>query len=157
MTARPTRDMSSRHEATLAEELEGRSTRNSGATWHDKGDGKHDRRLDHWAFCWDGKATMAASISVKLSDWVKLEEQADFHSPAMPIRFYRNARLTQWLDLVLVRLDNFAEMRSDAARYRAIREQGCLVGMHLDGDPADRSTCTVCGSSTYDRAENLDA
>lgn len=130
MPTKTTRDMSDRHEATLAEALGGRGTKNSGATWNDPTDGLHQRQTQAWAFAWDGKSTLAKSISVSLDAWRKVTEQAYLNIPMLPLRFYLNARLTQWVDLVVVELDAFAEMREEAVKYRAIQEAGCTRGEH---------------------------
>lgn len=105
-----TRAMSERHESFLAQLFGGRLTRNSGAG-ADKTDGRHDRSTtDERCWAWDGKATMARSISVTRDAWEKLEDQAHPDIPMMPIRFYDNDRLEGSLDLVVVHAEDLANL-----------------------------------------------
>jgi hypothetical protein len=105
-----TRAMSERHEAYLAELFDGRTTRNSGAGV-DKTDGR-ERRIDlgDRAFAWDGKSTMAASISITREMWDKTEEQAHPDLPLVPLRFYDNHRLEGSLDLVVIHAEDLANL-----------------------------------------------
>lgn len=137
-----TRDMSDRHETYLADLLDGRTTRGSGNQWHDQTDGKHTLYEQMYAFAWDGKATMAKSISVSLKMWEKLVEQARPHLPALPLRFYQDARARKVTeDLIVIRLQDFADLLHDANLLHRIKDQGCLRGEH-DGGPV----CAVCGT-----------
>lgn len=111
--------MSLRHEEHLVETLGGRMTRGSGNQWRDQTDGKHDDD-EFYQFAWDGKATLAASTSVSLSIWRKLVEQAEHRLPMLPLRFYADERLTRvHEDLVVVRLEDLADILADANAYRA--------------------------------------
>lgn len=146
-----TRKMSDRHEEDLVETLGGKRTRNSCAVWSDKSDG-HQLLLDqHYRFAWDGKSTLGQSIGVSRGMWGKLLEQCRGLTPLLPLRFYRDSRLTSVdLDLVALELDTFAEILSDANTLHAIREQGCLTGLH---HRVGTDTCSVCGASAYDEVQ----
>lgn len=138
-----TSKMAQRHEADVAEVLGGRQTRGSGNQWRDTTDGKHVEGTVQYGFAWDGKSTTAKSTALTRRDWEKLVDQADDFLPAMPIRFYQDTRLTQvGLDLIVTKLDHFAEILAEANLMAAIRDQGCLTGTHA----TDSSTeCKVCG------------
>lgn len=116
-----TRKMSDRHEEDIVALLGGTGTRNSGAVWSDQGDG-HQTNLDqYWRFAWDGKSTLGLSISVTRAMWAKTAEQTRGLLPLLPLRFYRDSRLTQVdLDLIAVEAETFAEILSDANAYRAL-------------------------------------
>lgn len=131
-----TRDLSDRHEAHVAEVLGGRQTRGSGNQWRDQTDGKNAKGDETYVFAWDGKATLAASTTVRLSDWEKVVEQGHGHRPALPLRFYTDARLTGHVDLVVIDLDDLAELReqaNEAARFRAALERLGHLADALDG------------------------
>ncbi len=104
------RRMSKAHEETLAATLGGRMTRGSGNQFANPMDGRHSRYDRAVAFAWDGKSTLAASIGVSLAMWEKAVEQAHGERPMLGLRFYRTERLDVGLDLVTVRLDDFAEL-----------------------------------------------
>jgi hypothetical protein len=119
--AKTTRDMSDRHEDHLAAVLDGRKTRGSGNQSRDQMDGKQSYREQHYTFTWDGKATLAKSISVTRQMWAKAKEQAHWAVPILPLRFYANERLTAVeADLVVIDLDTLAEIQRDANAWRAI-------------------------------------
>lgn len=104
------RRMSEAHEAHLAEVLNGVRSRGSGNQAANPADGRQDHHLQSIAFSWDCKATVAKSISVKLSDWEKIKEQSEGERPLLPIRMYTNDRLTQYEDLVVLALDDLVEL-----------------------------------------------
>lgn len=128
MSSKTTRDMSHRHETHLADVLDGRMTRGSGSTWHDKADGKHRHGTRTYAFAWDGKSTTGKSIGVSVAMWDKIVEDADGMIPMIPLRFYADTRLSRvTLDLVALELDTVVELLEDAelgARARAAGWQG---------------------------------
>lgn len=115
-----TRKMSDAHEEHLVEVLGGRKTKGSGNQWHNPMDGRHSSRTVNYAFAWDGKSTLGKSIGVTREMWGKAEDQAGGERAALPLRFYDDERLRVGLDLVVISLDDFAELL-DAAR----RECGC--------------------------------
>jgi hypothetical protein len=146
-----TRKMSDRHEEDLAEALDGIKTVASGSTWSDKSDGHQLASEGYWRFAWDGKSTLGRSVTVTRDMLTKLREQCRGLEPLLPLRFYRDTRLTMVdEDWAAVELETFAAMQRDANRWRAVQEQGCLIGAHAFTNPEDRSTCTVCGASAYD-------
>lgn len=124
MTRKPTtRDLSDKHEAWLAELLEGRITRGSGCSFADQMDGKNDRHTQPYPLAWDGKATQSASVGVSRAMWDKAVEQAHGLTPALALRFYGPGYgLTPELDLIAVEANDFAAMLADARAYRALQE-----------------------------------
>jgi hypothetical protein len=104
------RRMSDRHEADLAEWFHGRRTRGSGNQAANPGDGRGNRFTDRFGFCWDGKSTLASSISVTLPMLDKLDEQAHGERSLLPLRFYADERLHVRRDMVVVGMDDFREM-----------------------------------------------
>lgn len=122
-----TRKMSDRHEEDLASVLDGRKTRASGSTWHDKADGHQRASEGHYRFAWDGKSTLGKSIGVSIDMWRKIGKDSGHLLPAIPLRFYADARLTMaHADLIAVDLEVFAQMQRDANRYRALLDEGAL-------------------------------
>jgi hypothetical protein len=115
--------MSERHEKHLVNVLGGRMTKGSGSTFADQGDGKQDYRSGQYVFCWDGKSTMAKSISVSIDMWEKIEEQAHWARPAIPLRFYSDRRGINTLDLVVCSLTDFADMQTAANEITQLREE----------------------------------
>lgn len=154
-----TRKMSDRHEEDLVEALDGIKTVASGSTWSDKSDGHQLASEGYWRFAWDGKSTLGKSIGVSREMIAKLREQCRGLEPLLPLRFYRDTRLTLVdEDWVAVELETFAVMQRDANRWRAIHEVGCLTGIHYDVRPegGGSPTCTACGLAPYERGEGLD-
>lgn len=151
MSSLTTRKMSSRHEEDLVALLGGERTRNSGAVWSDQGDG-HQTGLDqYWTFGWDGKSTLGKSIGVTREMLAKLRTQCRGLEPMLPLRWYRDERLTVVdEDWIAVEAETFASVLEDANRWRAVTEQGCLTGLH---DRVGTDECSVCGASAYDEEE----
>lgn len=106
------RRMSDAHEKHLVEVLGGRRTRGSGNQFHNPADGRNNRYNDVVAFAWDGKSTRGQSIAVSRSMWAKIQEQSHGERPMLPLRFYDSDRLQVGLDLVVITLDDCAEMIS---------------------------------------------
>lgn len=100
--ARSTRDLSDRHEDFLAELIDGRRTPGSGNHFANQGDVRGDHRRQNMAFALDGKATEGKSITIKLSDWEKIVEQAHDEIPGMGLRFYLDGTLRRTVDLIVV-------------------------------------------------------
>jgi hypothetical protein len=152
MTRKPTtRDLSSKHEAWLAELLDGRITRGSGSAFADQMDGKNNRHEQAYALVWDGKATQGKSIGVSREMWAKAVDQSHGLITTLALRFYgAGYGLTSELDLVAVEANDFAAMLSDARAYQAIKESACLTGGHRFEGSSD---CAVCGTSGYDLPE----
>lgn len=150
--AKPTtRKMSSRHEEDLVALLGGERTRNSGAVWSDQSDGHQTGSDGYWRFAWDGKSTLGESIGVTRKMLAKLREQCRGLEPMLPMRWYADQRLTRVdEDWIAIEAETLAQIIEDANTYRAIKEQGCLTGLHDFSDPEDRSTCQTCGASRYD-------
>lgn len=143
--------MSDRHEEDLVALLGGERTRNSGAVWSDRADGHQTGLEQYWLFAWDGKSTLGKSIGVSRDMLTKLREQCRGLEPMLPLRWYLDDRLTMVdEDWIAIEAETFAQVLEDANRYRAIKDQGCLTGSHAFSDPEDRSTCQVCGVSSYD-------
>lgn len=124
MTRKPTtRDLSDKHEAWLAELLDGRLTLGSGSTFVDQMDGKNDRHTQHYALAWDGKATQSRSVGVSREMWAKAVEQSHGLTPALALRFYGPGYgLTPELDLIAVEANDFAALLADARAYRNTQE-----------------------------------
>lgn len=154
MTRKPTtRDLSDKHEAWLADLLDGRITRGSGSTFADQMDGKNDRHTQHYALAWDGKATQSRSVGVSREMWGKAVQQSHGLTPALALRFYGPGYgLTPELDLIAVEANDFAALLADARAYQAIKESGCLTGEHRFVGSSD---CSVCGFSAYDLPEDV--
>lgn len=118
-----TRKMSSRHENDICEMLGGRVTKNSGATWAETMDVLMDEE-SWYCFALDGKSTLAKSVSFTREMWTKALKQSGIRLTAMPLRFYRDERLTSVdHDLVVLDLGVFAELVADANAYRALKEK----------------------------------
>lgn len=155
-----TRKMSGRHEQDLAAALDGRVTKGSGSTFRDQADGKQEYGSAAYVFAWDGKSTLGKSVSITREMWAKIVEQAHWALPALPVRFYRDERLTQVdLDLVAVELETFAQMQRDANAYRRVRDAGCLTGSHPFVRPdlvagemvmGTYPQCSACGIAPYE-------
>lgn len=157
MAARTTRKMSDRHEDDIVAVLGGERTRNSGAVWSDQGD-VHQTGLDqHWKFGMDGKSTLGGSISINREMLAKIREQCRGLEPALPLRWYRDDRLTMVdEDWITLELDTFAQILDDANAYRRIKEAGCLDGVHdfaeqessaVPGMMVKNGSCRGCGRS----------
>jgi hypothetical protein len=67
-----------------------------------------------FAFAWDGKSTLGKSVGVSRVMWEKAKEQAGGERPALPLRFYDNERLDVGEDLIVLGLDDFAELLAAA-------------------------------------------
>lgn len=118
-----TRQMSDAHEIALVEALGGRRTRGSGNQAANPMDGRHSRSRTSCAFAWDGKSSLAASISVSRTMWDKAVEQAQGERPMVALRFYDTERLAVGLDLVAVTLADFSELLERSERLSAIEEE----------------------------------
>lgn len=127
-----TRRMSDAHEEWLAALFGGRMNKGSGNQWHAPMDGRQSSRYQHYAFAWDGKATLSKSVSVSLDMWEKAREQAGAEMPLLPLRFYADERLRVTLDLVVVRAETFADVVRDANLWRQALDAGLVV------DPEDQ-------------------
>lgn len=112
-----TREMSDRHEADIAALLDGRVTVGSGNQHNDPMDGKHGYMSQRYTFAWDGKCSLANSISVSVPMWQKAVDQARAFRPLLALRLWKDTRLTMTnLDLIAVEANTFAEMLEDANR-----------------------------------------
>lgn len=116
------RKMSQRHEKYVAELLGGRVHRGSGNQWHNPADGSNGHE-EEFAFAWDCKATMAVSTILTREMWRKIVEQAHGLRPAIPVRFYDDPSLDSHVDLVVVGLDDFAEMRQKITELERVVEK----------------------------------
>lgn len=115
---RPTRDMSSRHEAILAEALGGRLTIGSGSS-HDKMDVRHHPD-EMFSFAVDGKSTLGKSIGVTPQMWEKAVEQADGQRPMLALLWFQNERLTRHgPSLIVAGQEDFVELLEAARGARA--------------------------------------
>ncbi len=148
-----TRKMSDRHEDDLADVLDGIKTKNSGATWADRSDGHQTHSEGHWRFAWDGKSTLGRSIGITREMWLKIGEQSRGLLPMIPLRWYRDERLTAVdVDLVAIDLETFAEIQHDANAYRAMLDVGCASGIHdhRQADGPSNGPCVACGLHPYE-------
>lgn len=105
-----TRDLSDRHEKFLAELIDGQVTPGSGNQPANQADARGDVRRQRYPFAVDGKSTMDKSVSVKLADWRKIEEQSHDAIPALGLRFYLDGTLRHTVDLVVIDAVTFAEL-----------------------------------------------
>lgn len=111
-----------RHEEHLIDVLGGKQSKGSGNQWHSPMDGRHNRRVEEFAFAWDGKSTTTGTISVTLAMWEKAQEQANGERPMLALRWYPTERPTvantEGVDLACVSLLDLSELL-DAARGRS--------------------------------------
>jgi hypothetical protein len=108
-----TRALSDKHAEFIEKLFDAPTQRGSGNQWNRPTDNRMDPHNRHapFAFAFEGKATQAASTTIKLSDWYKLREQAHGLRPAMAYRFYRKDNLLVPLaDLIAVDAHDFAEI-----------------------------------------------
>ncbi len=106
--------MSDKHEEFLAKRLGSQPNPGSGNQFNKQMDGRTDAHIEHFGFAWDGKATLGDGITVSVSMWEKAKEQSVWEIPLLPLRYYLNTRLTEALDLVVISLDDFLELKSKA-------------------------------------------
>lgn len=102
--------MADLHEAHIAELFGTEVNRGSGNQWNRQMDARNDSHVMPFAFAFDGKATLAKSISVSRDMWSKAFWQSGWERTGIPLRFYDGERLTQCLDLVVVSLNDLHEM-----------------------------------------------
>jgi hypothetical protein len=102
--------MGDQHEDWLSVVLHGRKSRGSGNQWRDPMDGRRSRYRSLFAWAWDGKSTLAKSITISRAMLTKAVEQAGGERPMIAVRFYDNERLTSYEDWFLVRADDFLEL-----------------------------------------------
>lgn len=132
------KDMGDAHELFLASLFKGRQSRGSGNQWRDPIDGRNNRMTEQFAFAWDGKSTLAKSISVSRAMWEKAKEQAGGERPMLGLRFYETARPSLanqgGLDLVVVSPFDLSEMRDsvgvDPEQIKAL-VRWCLDEGHM--------------------------
>jgi hypothetical protein len=125
--------MSVLHENYVSEALGGTHSRGSGNQAANPSDGRQDHHTASVAFSWDCKATIAQSISVKVSDWEKIVEQSLGERPMLPIRLYSNDRLTAWLDLFVLAPDDFLELLDENRRLtKKVEELEAELAKSLD-------------------------
>jgi hypothetical protein len=110
-------EMAAQHERWIAATLGGRKTKASGSQWNDPCDVRENRYADSYAFAYDGKSTRGKSVSVTRDMLKKLVEQAGGERPMLPIRFYDDDRLRRYEDWVLLRADDFQELRDGARSW----------------------------------------
>jgi hypothetical protein len=137
--------MSKHHEADVTDRLGGRQSRGSGNQWNGPMDGRQDRYCESTAiaFAWDCKATRGESIGVGRRMWAKAVHQAGGERPCIPIRFYRNDRLTEVdPDLVVIEMADLQEMldtietlTEELAAYRRAHELFYGQGKDPGGSP----------------------
>lgn len=102
--------MGDAHEGFLAALFEGIQNRGSGNQWRNPIDGRQSRKHKRFAFAWDGKSTLAKSISIPLAMWEKAQEQAGGDRPMLGLRWYANEKLDVLEDLVVIGAHDFAEV-----------------------------------------------
>lgn len=108
--------MSVKHEADVAALLDGVQSRGSGNQAANPMDGRQDRHRVPYAFSWDCKATLGASIGVSDAMWIKAKEQTHGERPSLPLRWYASEQLFVVQDLIVVNLHDFAEILEVANR-----------------------------------------
>ena len=102
--------MGNLHEIFLADLLGGAKSKGSGNRWYQPMDGRTSRRSQEFAFAFDGKATLASSISVSKVMWNKACEQSLGERPMLGLRFYSNESLEVALDLAVVNAYDLSEL-----------------------------------------------
>ncbi len=102
--------MSDAHEAHLAEVLGGKVMPGSGNQWNNQMDVRQSHHHLTFAIAADGKSTFGKSISVTREMWDKAVEQSHGERAVLPLRFYDTERLKVGIDLVVLSLDDFAEL-----------------------------------------------
>ena len=112
-----TRDLSDKHEKYLAEVFDGIRMPNSGAGWSKQMDVRNSTREEPFAFAVDGKATCGKSVGVTRAMWDKAVEQSHDERTALALRWYDNDRLDVGLDLIVLSVDDFAEILDAARKY----------------------------------------
>ena len=123
MASKPTtRQMSDKHEDYLAEVLNGRKTVGSGNQFNDPMDGRNKRYDQPFALAWDGKSTLAASVTMTKQTWAKAVEQSKGEIPMLALRWYSDYRLESDLDLAVLDMRDFTEIL-EAARKWATMER----------------------------------
>jgi hypothetical protein len=108
--------MGDKHEDFLAGLFGGRQARGSGNQWHNPMDGRTSRMTTRYAFAWDGKSTLAQSVSVSRKMWGKAIEQSGGERPMVGLRFYDNESLDVVYDLVVMSAHDAAELIEAANR-----------------------------------------
>jgi hypothetical protein len=106
-------EMAKKHEAFLVRIFGGRLMKGSGNKQSGQMDGRHDAHTrSSFAFAWDGKSTLGASVLVSKRMWEKACEQSHFERPMLALRYYANFRLqdSEALDLVVVSAHDQAEL-----------------------------------------------
>lgn len=125
--------MGDAHEEHIAATFGMRKTKASGSQWSDQMDDRSHRMDEAVAFAVDGKSTRAASISIKLSDIRKADEQAGFERPMMAYRFYEDDHLRRFTDRYLLREDDLLELMDRSRRLSAAED--ALREFNATGDP----------------------
>lgn len=105
-------EMARRHEAFLARLFKGRRMKGSGNQQSGQMDGRHDAHRQTFAFAWDGKSTLGASVIVSKRMWDKACEQSHFERPMLALRYYANFRMqdAEALDLAVISAHDLAEL-----------------------------------------------
>lgn len=116
-----TRDMSNSHEIDLVATFGGRRTPGSGNQPNNPMDGRLNRYTDDLAYAWDGKSSLGKSISVTRAMWEKAQEQALSERPMLALRWYDTERLRVGLDLIVVGIEDFAEMLELSRQARLMK------------------------------------
>jgi hypothetical protein len=102
--------MSDLHERWFTRLFAGSLHPGSGNQLANQADGHRSAYRYGLGWVWDCKSTVAKSISVTLAAWDKLTEQAGTDRPLMPLRLYLNHRLTQCVDLVVMKPEDLIEI-----------------------------------------------
>ena len=117
------KEMGDAHEGFLAALFGGRQTKGSGNQWHNPMDGNTSRMHLAYAFSWDGKSTLAKSISVSLAMWDKARQQAGGNRPMVGLRFYANEKLEPTRDLVVLDAHHASEVIEAANRVTELEAE----------------------------------
>jgi hypothetical protein len=105
-----TKRMGNAHEVFLVGLFGGRQAPGSGNQWRNPMDGRTSRKHQRFAFAWDGKSTLRASLSIPLSMIAKARTQAGGERPMIGLRWYRSEALDVLQDWVAVDAYDFAEV-----------------------------------------------
>lgn len=106
--------MSRKHEAAMAAHYGVQMSPGSGNQFNRPMDGRTSRHDRRYAFAWDGKASLAKTMSIGREMWAKAVEQARNERPSLSLQFYDGERLGEGPLLRVVDEEDFRALEADA-------------------------------------------
>lgn len=85
-------------------------------------DGRNKRYDQPFALAWDGKSTLGNSVGVTREMWYKAREQSHGEIPILALRWYEDYRLSADLDLVVLDINDFAEILEAARKWAQVEK-----------------------------------